>query len=53
MEFVQVNEQMQQQMRAPIFEDKVVGYAYELANVTEKEVSKDELEKSVEALESE
>ena len=53
MEFVQSNEQMQQQMRAPIFEDKVVDYAFELANVAEKEVSKDELEKIVEALESE
>ena len=53
MEFVQSNEQMQQQMRAPIFEDKVVDYAFELANITEKEVSKDELEKIVEALESE
>ena len=53
MEFVQSNEQMQQQMRAPIFEDKVVDYAFELANVTEKEVSKDELEKIVEVLESE
>ena len=53
MEFVQGNEQMQQQLRAPIFEDKVVDYAFELANVTEKEVSKDELEKIVEALESE
>ena len=52
-EFVQSNEQMQQQLRAPIFEDKVVDYAFELANVTEKEVSKDELEKIVEALESE
>ena len=53
MEFVQSNEQMQQQLRAPIFEDKVVDYAFELANVSEKEVSKDELEKIVEALESE
>ena len=53
MEFVQNNEQMQQKLRAPIFEDKVVDYAFELANVTEKEVSKDELEKIVEALESE
>ena len=53
MEFVQSNEQMQQQMRAPIFEDKVVDYAFELAHVTEKEVSKDELEKIVEGRESE
>ena len=53
MEFVQSNEQMQQQMRAPIFEDKVVDYAFELANVAEKEITKEELEKTVEALENE
>lgn len=52
-EFVQQNQQMQQQMRAPIFEDKVVDYVLELANVSEKEVSKDELQKAVEALEEE
>ena len=53
MEFVQNNEQMQQQMRAPIFEDKVVDYAFELANVAEKEITKEELEKIIEALENE
>lgn len=52
-EFVQQNQQMQQQMRAPIFEDKVVDHVVEQANVTEKEVSKDELQKAVEALEEE
>ncbi|WP_164661219.1 trigger factor [Tropicibacter sp. Alg240-R139] len=52
-EFIQQNAQMQQQMRAPIFEDKVVDYVFELAEVTEKEVSKDDLEKAVEALEDE
>jgi trigger factor len=52
-EFVQQNPQMQQQLRAPIFEDKVVDYVFELAEVTETEVSKDELEKAVEALEDE
>ncbi len=50
-EFVQKNAQMQQQLRAPLFEDKVVDYAFELASVTEKEVSKEELEKAIEALE--
>ncbi|MGB4764527.1 MAG: trigger factor, partial [Planktomarina temperata] len=40
-EFVQKNSQMQQQMRAPLFEDKVVDYVFELATVTDKEVSKD------------
>ncbi|MDM8165320.1 trigger factor [Roseovarius sp.] len=52
-EFVQQNPQMRQQLRAPIFEDKVIDYIVELADVTEKEVTKDELEKSVEALEDE
>ncbi len=52
-EFIQKNAQMQQQLRAPIFEDKVIDYVFELADVTEKEVSKDELQKAVEALEEE
>ncbi|WP_170340026.1 trigger factor [Ruegeria arenilitoris] len=52
-EFVQQNAQMQQQLRAPIFEDKVVDYVVELAKVTEKEVSKEELQKAIEALEEE
>ena len=52
-EFVQQNQQMQQQMRAPIFEDKVVDYIVELAQVTDKEISKDDLQKAVEALEEE
>ena len=50
-EFVQKNQQMQQQMRAPIFEDKVIDHIVEKAKVTEKEISKDELQKAVEALE--
>jgi len=52
-EFVQQNQQMQQQMRAPIFEDKVVDHIAEQAEVTEKEVSKDELQTAVEKLEEE
>jgi len=52
-EFVQKNQQMQQQLRAPLFEDKVVDHVFEQATVTEKEVSKDELQKAVEALEEE
>jgi len=52
-EFVQNNPQMQQQLRAPIFEDKVVDYVFELAKVNEKEVSKDDLQKAVEALDDE
>jgi len=49
-EFVQKNPQMQQQLRAPVFEDKVVDHIFGAAKVTEKEVSKDKLEKAVEAL---
>ncbi|MBO27548.1 MAG: trigger factor [Rhodobacteraceae bacterium] len=52
-EFVQQNQQMQQQMRAPIFEDKVVDHIVENAEVSEKEISKDELQKRVEELEDE
>ncbi|MDC0653501.1 trigger factor [Planktomarina temperata] len=52
-EFVQKNPQMQQQMRAPLFEDKVVDYVFELATVTDKEVSKDQLQKAVEAMDDE
>ena len=49
-EFVQKNQQVQQQLRAPIFEDKVVDHIVAAANVTDKEVSKDDLQKLVEAL---
>jgi trigger factor len=52
-EFIQQNAQMQQQLRAPLFEDKVVDHVVEQAKVTEKEVSKDDLQKAVEALEDE
>ncbi len=52
-EFVQQNQQMQQQLRAPLFEDKVVDQAFEKAAVTDKEVNKDDLQKAVEALEDE
>ncbi|MGH1460041.1 MAG: trigger factor [Paracoccaceae bacterium] len=52
-EFIQQNQQMQQQLRAPLFEDKVVDHAFSLAKVTEKEISKDDLQKAVEALEDE
>ncbi len=50
-EFVQKNPQMRQQIQAPIFEDKVVDYVFEQAQVKEKAVSKDALQKAVEKLE--
>ena len=52
-EFIQQNQQMQQQLRAPLFEDKVVDHIVENASVTEKEVSKDDLKAAVDALEEE
>ncbi|MEM9708462.1 MAG: trigger factor [Pseudomonadota bacterium] len=52
-EFVQKNPGMRQQIQAPLFEDKVVDFVFELAKVTEKKVSKDELQKALEAIEDE
>lgn len=52
-EFVQQNAQFRQQLQAPIFEDKVVDHIFSVASVTDKEVSKEDLQKAVEALEEE
>ncbi len=52
-EFVQQNPQMQQQIRAPLFEDKVVDHILEAASLKEKDVTKEDLQKAVEALEEE
>jgi trigger factor len=46
-EFIQKNAGAQSQIRAPIFEDKVVDYILELAKVTEKTVSKDDLQAEI------
>ncbi len=52
-EFIQQNQAAQQQLRAPLFEDKVVDYIFEMADVAEKEVSKEDLQSAVEALDEE
>ena len=52
-EFVQQNPQMQQQIRAPLFEDKVVDHVFEQIEMTEKDVSKEDLQKAIEALDEE
>jgi trigger factor len=52
-EFVQKNMGAQQQIRAPLFEDKVVDFVFEMSDITEKEVSKDDLKAAVDALEEE
>ena len=47
LEFIQKNPQAVQQIRAPLFEEKVVDFILELAQITEKPVSKDELQKAI------
>ena len=47
------NAQAQQQLRAPLFEDKVVDFVFELAQISETETDKDALKTAVEALEDE
>ena len=49
-DFIQQNQQAQQQLRAPIFEDKVIDHIAETAKVKDKTVTKEDLEKAVEAL---
>ena len=51
-EFIQKNPQAKEQFQAPIFENKVIDYIVELATLTEKIVSKDELKKALEKIES-
>ncbi|MBB4210229.1 trigger factor [Rhodothalassium salexigens DSM 2132] len=53
LEFYQQNEDAQAQLRAPIFEDKVVDYVLEIAEVDEKSVSRDELEEALRKLQEE
>ena len=49
-DFVKNNPAMQQQLRAPIFEDKVVDHIFAAAAVTDKPSSKDDLQKAIAAL---
>ncbi len=50
LQYLQQNPQMQEQIRAPIFEDKVVDYVVAQAKTTDKTISKDDLEKEIEKL---
>ena len=47
------NREMQEQIRAPLYEDKVVDLILEKANVTDVPVSKADLEAEIEALDEE
>lgn len=48
MEYFQKNPEASASLRAPIFEDKVIDFIVEMASVTEKPVSKEELTKAAE-----
>ena len=49
-EFIQQNPQAQQQVRAPLFEDKVVDFILEMADVSDRAVTKDELQAELDKL---
>ncbi|MEO1562401.1 MAG: trigger factor [Pseudomonadota bacterium] len=49
-EFVQKNPGAQQRLRAPIFEDKVIDAITAEADMTEKDITKDDLQKMVDEL---
>ncbi|KHK93027.1 trigger factor [Novosphingobium malaysiense] len=49
MEYVANDPMMAAQLRAPLYEDKVVDFLIEKADVTEREVTRDELQAAIEA----
>ncbi len=53
LQFIQQNPQMQQQLRAPIFEDKVVDYILELADVEDEPMDREGLQKTIDEMENE
>ena len=48
-QYLQENPMAAAQLRAPLFEDKVVDFLFDKASVTEKTVTKEELEAAIEA----
>jgi trigger factor len=52
-EFARENEGVLQQIRAPLFEDKVVDYILELVEVSERDVTKAELQAELDKLDDE
>ena len=49
MQYVQQEPMAAAQLRAPLYEDKVVDFLFDKADVTEREVTKEELEAAIEA----
>jgi len=52
MELVRTNDMVAAQLRAPLYEDKVVDFLFGKAEVTEREVTRDELQAAIEAEET-
>ncbi|NAZ35544.1 trigger factor [Rubellimicrobium sp. CFH 75288] len=52
-EYIQSNAAARQQLQAPIFEDKVVDHILSTASVEDRPVSREDLQKAVEALDQE
>ncbi|GGZ04208.1 trigger factor [Novosphingobium colocasiae] len=49
MEYVQQDPMLAAQLRAPLYEDKVIDFLIEKSDVTEREVTKEELQAAIEA----
>ena len=49
MEYIQNDQLAAAQLRAPLFEDKVVDFLFDKASVTDREVTREELEAAIEA----
>ncbi|WP_095012930.1 trigger factor [Tsuneonella mangrovi] len=49
MELVQTNEMAAAQLRAPLYEDKVVDFLFDKAEITDREVTREELQAAIEA----
>ncbi|MCT2558893.1 trigger factor [Tsuneonella sp. YG55] len=52
MEIIRTNDMAAAQLRAPLYEDKVVDFLFDKAEVTEREVTREELQAAIEAEES-
>ena len=49
MEYIQQDQMAAAQLRAPLYEDKVVDFLFDKAEIDERTVTRDELEKAIEA----
>ncbi|MGX7926302.1 trigger factor [Tsuneonella sp. HG094] len=52
MEIIRTNDMAAAQLRAPLYEDKVVDFLFDKAEVSEREVTRDELQAAIEAEET-